>query len=189
VHLPTGQATASHAADIETVRTHHIYQRLGITDQERRDGRKTKVVRGGSKDNANRHWKSVSPPWARHVLWVRCSLPAQGKSFDCPPLHSLESATVRSKLISILPLVGLMLTVFIFVFPDGLQEDEDAALQAKSVVMDVMNVRARSIPAPRVDYRGIISSPLSLAEKASESPFCARQSSTLESISTCVLLR
>jgi hypothetical protein len=96
---------------------------------------------------------------------------------------------VRSKLISILALVGLALTVFIFVFPDGLQEDEDAVLQAKSVVIDVMNGRAQSSPAPRVDYRGVIFTPLSLEEETSQIRFCAPRSPTLESISTCVLLR
>jgi hypothetical protein len=101
-------------------------------------------------------------------------------------LPQLPSIMPR-KFILILPALAMLGALFLFAFPDDLQ-DEDAALQTKSDVMDVMRKPSRGIPARRMekDWALFLASIKSFhSQKSSVETILS--SPTLESLSACVL--
>jgi hypothetical protein len=100
-------------------------------------------------------------------------------------LPQLPSIMPR-KFILILPALAMLGALFLFAFPDDLQ-DEDAALQTKSDVMDVMKP-SRGIPARRTEKGwALFLASIKSFHSQKSSVETILSSPTLESLSACVL--
>ena len=98
-------------------------------------------------------------------------------------LPQLPSIMPR-KFILILPVLATLGALFMFVLPDDLQDD-DAVLQTKSDVMDVMRGASRGVPARRMEKgRALFPAPIH-SQKSSVKTILS--SPALESLSACVL--
>jgi len=74
--------------------------------------------------------------------------------------------------------------LFLFAWPDDLQDD-DAVLQTKSDVMDVMREPSRGIPARRMEKgRALFPAPIHSQKSSVET---IMSSPALESLSACIL--